>query len=190
MAIREIKSSAAKKESIKKAKDIIKIQKKYVKQELKEIKKPSGKTESFTTGDMVRYEDLNMKGVVLSEPDSSERVRIEIGNKKIEVDIEKLKKIEKSDKDELIIIDQIPNVEIEEQIDLRGMDSIDAVQALEKYLDEAKIMNFSQIRIIHGKGEGILRKKVNEYLKNHPKIKSKRAAQWNEGGDGVTIVEI
>ncbi len=190
MAIREIKSSAAKKESIKKAKDIIKNQKKYVKQELKEIKKPAGKTESFTIGDMVRYEDLNMKGVVLSEPDSSSRVRIEIGNKKIEVDIEKLKKTDKSDKEELIIIDHIPNIEIEDQIDLRGMDSIDAVQALERYLDEARIMNFSQIRIIHGKGEGILRKKVNEYLKNHPKIKSKRAAQWNEGGDGVTIVEI
>ena len=108
----------------------------------------------------------------------------------MEGDIEKLKKTDKTHRDKLIAVDHIPHVEIKDQVDLRGMDSIDAVQALEKYLDEAKIMNFQKIKVIHGKGEGILRKKVNEYLKNHPKIKSKRAAQWNEGADGVTIVEI
>ncbi len=189
-AISIIKGSSAKKESIKKAKEIVNIQKKFVNESLKEINKPVLKLENLAAGDYVRHKDLKMNGVILSETDSSGRVKVEIGNKKLSVDIEKLEKINKLDERDTITFDHIPDIETKDEIDLRGMDSIDAIDALEKYLVEAKMMELNEIRIIHGKGEGILRKKVNEYLKNHPKIKSKRAAHWNEGGEGVTIVEI
>ena len=189
-AIMEIKNSSAKKESIKKAKEIISVQKTFVEQKLKEIRKPVTIHENLTVGDKVFYKELNLKGEIISRPDSAGKVRIAIGDKKIETNVEKLEKIDKLDEEELFIIDKIPIVRIEDQIDLRGMDSIDACDAIDKYLDEAKLMGFNEIRIIHGKGTGVLRKKVNEFLKNHPKVKSKRPAQWNEGGEGVTIVEI
>jgi len=44
--------------------------------------------------------------------------------------------------------------------------------------------------LIHGKGTGALRRKLREYLKGHPRIKSFRPGNWEEGGDGVTVVEI
>ncbi len=44
--------------------------------------------------------------------------------------------------------------------------------------------------LIHGKGTGVLRQKLGVYLKTHPRIRSQRLGGWNEGGSGVTIVEI
>ena len=181
-AIKEIKNSSAKKESIKKAKEIISIQKTFVNKKLKEIKKPVILNKNLAVGDNVLYKELNLKGEIISKPDLAGKVRIAIRDKKIETNIEKLEKIDKLDREELFVIDKIPVVRIEDQIDLRGMDSIDACNAIGRYLDEAKLMDFNEIKIIHGKGTGVLRKKVNEFLKNHPKVKSKRPAQWNEGG--------
>jgi DNA mismatch repair protein MutS2 len=189
-AIQEIKIASANKESIKKAKEIVSEQKKFIKKELQEIKEPIFIEKNIAIGDKVLHREPYIKGEVISIPDPSGRVKILVDGKKIETNIEKLEKIDKFDKEIKSKLDKIPLVDIKDQIDLRGMDSIDACYALDKYLDEAKIMGISEARIIHGKGTGVLRKKVNEFLKNNPKIKSKRSAQWNEGGDGVTIVEL
>ncbi len=189
-AIQEIKIASANKESIKKAKEIVSEQKKFIKKELQEIKEPIFIEKNIAIGDKVLHKESHIKGEVISIPDSSGRVKILVDGKKIETNIEKLEKIDKFDKEIKSKLDRIPVVETKDQIDLRGMDSIDACYALDKYLDEAKIMGISEVKIIHGKGTGVLRKKVNEFLKNNPKIKSKRSAQWNEGGEGVTIVEL
>ena len=51
-------------------------------------------------------------------------------------------------------------------------------------------MGFRQVALIHGKGEGILRKKIAEFLKKHDRVESFRLGQWGEGDTGVTIVEL
>ena len=78
---------------------------------------------------------------------------------------------------------------ISSEIDLRGMDSIEAVCVLEKYLDEAMRSNLSSVRIIHGKGTGALRAAVQQSLRMNKFIKKFRLGAYGEGEDGVTIAE-
>lgn len=75
------------------------------------------------------------------------------------------------------------------EIDLRGMDSVEAICILERYLDEAMRSNVSPVRIIHGKGSGILRSAVQQSLKKNKFIKTFRLGLYGEGEDGVTIAE-
>ena len=73
--------------------------------------------------------------------------------------------------------------------DLRGMDSVEAICVLDRYLDEAMRSNLSSVRIIHGKGTGTLRAAVHQSLKKNKFIKKYRLGQYGEGEDGVTIAE-
>lgn len=76
-----------------------------------------------------------------------------------------------------------------QEIDLRGMDSIEAVCVLDRYLDEAMRSNLQSVRIIHGKGTGALRAAVQQSLRNNKFIKKYRLGVYGEGEDGVTIAE-
>jgi DNA mismatch repair protein MutS2 len=65
----------------------------------------------------------------------------------------------------------------------------DALQTLQEFLDNALLSNAHEVRIIHGKGFGVLRKAVQVKLKEYPNIKDVRYAEANQGGDGQTVVE-
>ena len=75
------------------------------------------------------------------------------------------------------------------EIDLRGMDSIEAICVLERYLDEAMRGKLPSVRIIHGKGTGVLRSAVHQSLRKNKFVKSFRLGVYGEGEDGVTIAE-
>lgn len=75
------------------------------------------------------------------------------------------------------------------EVDLRGMDAVEAICVLERYLDEAMRSNLKQVRIIHGKGTGTLRAAVQQSLKKNKFVKKFRLGQYGEGEDGVTIAE-
>lgn len=75
------------------------------------------------------------------------------------------------------------------EIDLRGMDSIEAICVLDKYLDEAMRSRHSSVRIIHGKGTGTLRAAVQKSLRMNKFVKKFRLGVYGEGEDGVTIAE-
>ncbi|WP_336824885.1 endonuclease MutS2 [Sporosarcina sp. USHLN248] len=76
------------------------------------------------------------------------------------------------------------------ELDLRGERYENALLRTEKYLDDALLSNYHQVSIIHGKGTGALRQGVQNYLKNHPRVKSYRYGEAGEGGHGVTVVEL
>jgi DNA mismatch repair protein MutS2 len=75
-------------------------------------------------------------------------------------------------------------------IDLRGMNGEEALPLVDKFIDTAMLAGLHRIDVIHGKGTGALRKKVTEFLSNHPRVKSFRLGEWNEGGTGATVVEL
>ena len=75
------------------------------------------------------------------------------------------------------------------EVDLRGMDAVEAICVLERYLDEAMRSNLPQVRIIHGKGTGTLRAAVQQALRKNKFVKKFRLGQYGEGEDGVTIAE-
>ena len=75
------------------------------------------------------------------------------------------------------------------EVDLRGMDTVEAICVMERYLDEAMRSNLSTVRIIHGKGTGVLRAAVQQALKKNKYIRKFRLGVYGEGEDGVTIAE-
>ena len=76
------------------------------------------------------------------------------------------------------------------EIDLRGMDGIEAVIVLEQFLDSALLGKLEIVRIIHGKGTGVVRRSVRDYLKKSRYIKTFRPGVYGEGEDGVTVAEL
>ena len=75
------------------------------------------------------------------------------------------------------------------EVDLRGMDAVEAVCVLDNYLDSAMRANLGTVRIIHGKGTGVLRAAVQQALKKNKYVKKFRLGVYGEGEDGVTIAE-
>jgi DNA mismatch repair protein MutS2 len=77
-----------------------------------------------------------------------------------------------------------------DELHLRHLTVDEALLKLDKYLDDAFMAGLYQVRVIHGKGTGTLRRVVREQLAKHPLVKLYRPAGYGEGGAGVTIVEL
>ncbi len=75
-------------------------------------------------------------------------------------------------------------------IDLRGMESAEAVYVAEQYLDNAVLAKLDKVTLIHGKGTGALRKAIHSMLKTNKLVRSFRLGVFGEGETGVTIVEL
>lgn len=85
---------------------------------------------------------------------------------------------------------ELRNVNTSPELDLRGMDALEASAVLSVFLDNAMMANLSSVRIIHGKGTGALRKMVHEELKHNKYVKRFRLGAYGEGDTGVTIAEL
>ena len=84
----------------------------------------------------------------------------------------------------------VPRAAVSPEIDLRGMESIEAVNAAGQYIDSAVMGKLKTVTIIHGKGTGALRAAVQQMLKRNKAVKSFRLGRFGEGESGVTIVEL
>ncbi len=76
------------------------------------------------------------------------------------------------------------------EIDLRGMVSDEALESVDKYLDDATLAELKNVRIIHGKGTGALRQAVQAFLQQDPRVSGFRLGEQGEGGSGVTVAEL
>ena len=82
------------------------------------------------------------------------------------------------------------NREVSGELDIRGMASDEAIPELDRYIDNALVSGLESIRIIHGKGTGVLRKSVQAHLRTHKAVASFRLGTFGEGENGVTIAEL
>ena len=76
------------------------------------------------------------------------------------------------------------------EIDLRGMETVEAVIAAERYIDSAVMAKLQTVTIIHGKGTGALRTAVQQMLRQNKAVRSFRLGRYGEGESGVTVVEL
>ena len=75
-------------------------------------------------------------------------------------------------------------------IDVRGMRAEEALQKITEFLDEAIMVDARELRILHGKGNGILRELIQNYLRTEPAVRNCRDEHVQFGGSGITIVEL
>jgi DNA mismatch repair protein MutS2 len=84
----------------------------------------------------------------------------------------------------------VPDIHVSSEIDLRGL-RVDEVENIVMHaVDAAVRADLKSIRIIHGKGTGALRDRVGEMLRKESRVSNFRLGAWNEGGAGVTVVEL
>ncbi|MEE0839941.1 MAG: Smr/MutS family protein, partial [Acutalibacteraceae bacterium] len=76
------------------------------------------------------------------------------------------------------------------EIDIRGMASDEGVMEVDRYIDSAVIGGLETIRVIHGKGTGVLRNAVHSYLRKHKNVEGFRVGTFGEGENGVTVITL
>jgi len=78
----------------------------------------------------------------------------------------------------------------ETKLDVRGKKVEEALQIIENYIDEAILLGVREVKILHGKGDGILRHVIRQYLNTVRQVKTAKDERVEFGGQGITIVEM
>lgn len=146
-------------------------------------------------GDEVRVYSLNQKGHVVELSGTKEAV-VQLGIMKMKVQLDDLELVSAQKSGNPVPLRQATTVKrtrdenIRRELDLRGANLEEALIETDRFIDEAFLANLGQIAIIHGKGTGVLRSGIHEYLRRHRSVKSYRLGNYNEGGAGVTVAEL
>ncbi len=153
--------------------------------------------EKVEIGDKLLVKELHQTVTVLSKPDKKGKIFVQMGNIKTKMDKEKLapydKKYENKSKGYIPVNlepFEIKRREVSNRLDIRGKTVEDALDALELFLDQASLANFSEVSVIHGHGTGALKSAVREFLKTSPYVSTFRPGGDGEGGDGISIIDL
>ncbi len=146
-------------------------------------------------GDVVRIRGLNLQGVVQSIDDADGEAAVIVGDARFSLDVSRLTPIEGGIVPEEPLPARSINYDLEptvmsNELHIRGMRADEAAVSVEEFLDKALRNGADSVRIVHGKGRGVLRQSVQETLDRNSLVKSYRYADRQEGGIGVTVVEL
>jgi len=145
-------------------------------------------------GDEVMVYSLNQKGHVVELSGNKEAI-VQLGIMKMKVSLDDMELIaappaSKPVQRTTANVKRTRDENVRTELDLRGANLEEALIEVDRFIDEAYLSNLGQIYIIHGKGTGILRSGISEYLRKHKHIKSFRLGNYGEGGTGVTVAEL
>lgn len=170
---------------------------KYKEKFIKEVNDQPVRIEDIKIGDRVKVMSLGQNGEIIGLPDDKGEILVQMGIMKMRTGPEDLKLIEegkrrKSKKSKAnygsMYRQKASNISTE--IDVRGSNMDDAGFRVEKYIDDAVMAGLEKVTIIHGRGEGILKKGIRDILSCHKNVKSWRRGEYNEGGDGISVVTL
>ena len=146
---------------------------------------------ALAIGDKVYVRGLNLGGTLISLPQDGADAEVAIGNLRIQVRPTRLSLIESQpEQPKAEVRYDIGPMLNSTELDIRGMRADESLARLEQFLDKAVRDGFNSVRIIHGRGKGILRNVVREHLTRHPLARSFEAEARERGGDGATLVHL
>jgi len=156
---------------------------------------PVSTEQDIKPGDYVMVRSVNQQGTVVEGPNAQGEVTLQIGSIKltvhrdqIEAGSARIKEVKNKGSYTHTYLEKTQ--QISPQIDLRGKYAEDAIEELDKYLEDANLAGLDWIRIVHGKGTGALRAAVRNYLKGHRYVMDFRDGSREEGGYGATVVSL
>jgi DNA mismatch repair protein MutS2 len=160
----------------------------------RERRKPAGPLPEIGPGDRIFLHDVPTPGEAITAPDGSGDLEVKLGSLRARVNVRQIESVEKAE-------DREPEPRVYEpslslmpkaspELDLRGLSVDEALLLIDQRLDEAARSGVKELRIIHGKGTGTLRRAVREMLAKHTLVESQAPAERRDGGDGVTVVEL
>ena len=148
-------------------------------------------------GMRVKYTRLGQTGDVESLPDSRGNLKLRLGSIRMDVNIKDLVIAESESQGHKEInrakygnMSFGKSKSISTEINLIGKNLDEAIDLMNKYIDDAFLAGLKTVHVIHGKGSGTLRKGLRLELAHNRYVKSYKNAPYNEGGDGCTVVEL
>ncbi len=156
-----------------------------------EVVSQLNRSREISVGTAVKLVKSGRKGRVIEVDSHRKTAKVLVGSLKVEVKLSQLEPIEEErlNEDREAFNVSKPKSFFPE-LKILGMRGEEALMAVEKFLDDANVVGVERVKIIHGHGEGILKSLVRNYLRNSPYVKSFRPGFPQEGGDGVTVVEL
>ena len=144
-------------------------------------------------GDNVLIFDIDKKAVVLEKPEK-DSVLVQAGIIKTRVKLDNLRLLEQEKvsvpkRRERTVTKDVKSL-AKTEIDVRGQTAEEAVMSVDGAIDSCVLTNVHMLTVIHGKGTGVLRSRIQQYLRHHKAVKSFRLGTFGEGESGVTIVEL
>jgi DNA mismatch repair protein MutS2 len=166
-----------------------------LKKQLRPKKQPQQRMqkEELIPGQTVHVMSLRAEGTVVEAPDAKGNVTVQVGIMTVQVPISDLAYAKGSSNKKVIQRSRTPSgarKAVPMSLNLHGYNVEDAMIEIDKYLDDAFLSGLSEVSINHGKGTGVLRKGVQDFLRRHPHVASFRRGEYGEGDSGVTIVTI
>jgi DNA mismatch repair protein MutS2 len=153
------------------------------------------KPKALQAGDDVMVSSIGQRGQIVEIVSGSEAI-VQLGMMKMKValaDLDTLGGSSASKKQIQHVVTGVKRTRDEHtrsELDLRGANLDDSIIEVDRFLDESFLANLSQVYIIHGKGTGVLRSGIQDYMRKHRNVKSYRLGNYGEGGNGVTVVEL
>ena len=144
-------------------------------------------------GDLVLIFDIDKKGTVLEVGKDSVLVQAGIIKTRVSIDNLRLLKQEKVTVPKRSVTRTVRTDlrrSASTEVDVRGQNALDAIMDVDKAIDNAVMQGLHILTIIHGKGTGVLRREIQQHLKNHPSVRTFRLGTFGEGDSGVTIAEL
>ena len=191
--VKNIRESSASKQSVKELHAFLRNREKDL-DRLKRDNRPGGDAAAaeLKPGDRVWVDSLGQDGELV-EIIGPDRARVRIGNIMSTVNLAGVRPTEKAagDKKAQPTSPMIPDLGTNgPEVHLLGMTVDEATEVMDRFFDKALVSGIGQVYVVHGKGTGALRKAVAAYLRAHKAVASFRLGNWNEGGAGVTIVQL
>jgi DNA mismatch repair protein MutS2 len=149
---------------------------------------PRKPLERVVAGARAYVKPLSSEGVIVSGPDGRGRVEVAVGALRAEVAASDLAEPAGQAPPEAHGPVKFEAKAVPQEIDVRGMAAEDAWELVDKYVEDAALYGLPFVRVIHGKGRGILASRITEMLSSHPRVKAHRFGEPSEGGTGATIV--
>ena len=149
-------------------------------------------------GELVKILDLDQEATIIKPPDGNGKTRVQAGIIKMDVHVSNLRRIDNDKQRQKEMTEKfVPTRSFESktktvstEVDVRGQYPEEAWMNVEKFLDDCYLAGISPVRIVHGKGTGVLKKHIREMLRKHRYVKSWRPGVFGEGEDGVTVTEL
>jgi DNA mismatch repair protein MutS2 len=149
-------------------------------------------TAALNEGDFVSVPSMGGRTARLMEIRGDDAI-VAIGSVKLTVprsSLERSEAPESGDRVQVAIRGDVPELHVSSEIDLRGMRAAEVDDLVMRSVDSAVRADLKTLRFIHGKGTGALRERVAEMLRKESRVVSFRLGAWNEGGAGVTVVDL
>ena len=147
--------------------------------------------EGLKKGDLVRVKSLGREAILLSEPEGEKRVAVQVGAVKIDVNVTDLDAVKApSGANGGFNVQVRKGIVAADELNLIGKNTQEALPELEKYLDDALLSDTKEIRIVHGKGSGVLRMFVRRWLQDQGSVRAVEYAPQNQGGEGATLAKL